>query len=478
VQVFSKSISRVCAPALVILATLVALEQTSHALCFGGTYNRRVSVGTLPDVFFTAGVPTTQYIKPVKVNFESPWAPDSVYYADCQAYARSNVSGVSIQESYGNPGTVIGPGAWATIDQSSGPPPEGAQIQYYRTWGYPDYLSGQIPIIYDGTGSPRVGNIDIAVNQGDEFHISMRYIARVNVYIVAGDALSSAFTVTSTASTVSGDSLTLNHPLLNQNGNTKVFAQHYSSGATWNHPIAVWYDTSLRRWKIRNEDGTAMLAGLTFSVRVDPSAMVIHTSFTDQPSYLIIQHPESDGNPYANIVVTPMSAGNRRMTQPFAVAYVHPYWEVYFASGDPMPTSYIEYRPGFHEYRPGFHVKVNGATHNVDDLHVGDPSGFLNTELSNGAGIDIVASSGRMSGNKKFLSHWCWTVNSGVQPIITTFNGTPLPPPAPVNYNWVQSKHYGVGVIGNIAIVFHEDGSFMDGRTPFNVWGPYRPTCP
>lgn len=105
---------------LVILATLVA-PVISHALCLGGSYNRRVSVGTLPDVFFTAGVPSTQYIKPVKVNFELPWAPGSVYYSDCQAYARSNVSGVSIQELYGNPGTVVGPGDWAGIDQSSGP---------------------------------------------------------------------------------------------------------------------------------------------------------------------------------------------------------------------------------------------------------------------------------------------------------------------------------------------------------------------
>ena len=62
--------------------------------------------------------------------------------------------------------------------------------------------------------------------------------------------------------------------------------------------------------------------------------------------------------------------------------------------------------------------------------------------------------------------------------LITTLNWTPLPPPAPVNYNWVQFKHYGVGVRGNIAMVFHEDESFMDGRTPFNVWGPYRVTCP
>jgi hypothetical protein len=51
---------------------------------------------------------------------------------------------------------------------------------------------------------------------------------------------------------------------------------------------------------------------------------------------------------------------------------------------------------------------------------------------------------------------------------------TPLPPPAPVSYNWVEAKYYGVAIGASSAEVFHQDGTRMDERTPFNVWGEYQ----
>lgn len=461
--------SVVAVQVLMTLAGTVALQQTGYALCIGDSYNRRVSVGTLPDLVFTAGIPSTKYIKPVKLNFSSRWAEGVVTYSDCQAYARSNVAGVSVTDTYVSPGTIRPAGVWAGIDQSSGPV---TPYPYFRYWGYPDPASGQIPIVYDGSGAPRVGSIDIAVNERDlDSGFSPSIMARVNVYIVARGTVETAFTVTSKANTATGPNLVLDHALLNNNAAAKVFAQHYGTGMAWNHPIAVWYDTSRGRWNIRNEDGTKMPVGLTFSVRIDPEGMFVQTLPANQSHYLLISHPITNGNPYANIVVTAVSGGDRRMTQPFAVAYSHPYWLVMFTSAVPMPTS-----SGANI--AGFNVKIVPASHYVDDTRVGDPSGLLNTQLSNGSGTDIVASAGRMSGNTKFLSHWCWTVNRSIQPIIATLNLTPLPPPAPVNYSWTDWKIYGVGTIGNIAVVFKEDGSFMDGRTPFNVWGPYRADCP
>jgi hypothetical protein len=133
------------------------------------------------------------------------------------------VSGVSIRETYGGLDVVKSPGAWAAISGSSSPPPTGTPNRYFRAWGYPDRLSGQVPIVYDGTGSPKVGSLDIAVNEDGDVGFYPRYIARVNVYMVAR-SMSSAFIVTSRAGTVSGHSLTLDHPLLNNDGNAKVFA--------------------------------------------------------------------------------------------------------------------------------------------------------------------------------------------------------------------------------------------------------------
>jgi hypothetical protein len=417
---------------------------------------------------FTAGVPSVQYIKPRKLNFFSLWAEGSVGYADCQAYARSNVSGVSITDTYASPGTVRPPGVWGAIDGSTGPStPNG----YYQYWGYPDHLSGQIPIVYDGSGAPRTGTIDIAVNEQDlDSGFSPRNIQSVNVFIVSKGTPATAFTITSKQNTTTGPNLTLDHPFLNNTPTAKVFAQHYGFGSTWNHPIAVWYDTAKGKWNIRNEDGTKMPVGLTFSVRIDPGAIFVQTAAANQPQYLIVPDPNTYGNPYATIVVTPVTGGDRRMTHSYGVVYSHPYWLVWATSGGAMPTS-------SGSNFAGFNVKVVSASHYVDDNRWGDPSGLLNTQLSNGAGTDIVASTGRMSGNMKILSHWCWSVNSPVQPIIATLNLTPLPPPAPVNYSWNAWKFYGVGTYANMAVVFSEDGSFMDGRTPFNVWGPYRSDC-
>jgi hypothetical protein len=443
-------------------------HKVAERVCVGGSHNRRVAAGTLPDLFFVVGRPDTQYVRPVKLNFVSDW-PAGPGYSDCQGYARSNVSGVSLRQSYGAVGSLHGPGQWAGIDQSSGPINNGEPNRYFPYWGFPAQATGRVQIIYDGTGTRRAGTIDIAVNQAADPGFDMRIIGSVNVFILPAPEVTTALTVTATSGDISAENFTLDHPLLNGEASTRVFVQHADGVGVWNHPIAVWFDAAVDRWKIRNEDGTPMPVGIRFNVRIDPSAMLLNTAPQDQSHYIIIRHPDADGNPYATIIVTPVSSGDRRMIQPFAVAYVHPYWQVLTPA--PMPTT-------SGGSGAGYHVKVLAATHYVDDSRTGDPSGLLSTQLSNGAGIDIVASSNRLSGGMKLLSHWCWSTNSISQPIIVTANWTPLPPPLPINYNWVTFKHFGVGLRGSIATVFHEDGSFMDGRVALNVWGPYRPDCP
>jgi len=75
------------------------------------------------------------------------------------------------------------------------------------------------------------------------------------------------------------------------------------------------------------------------------------------------------------------------------------------------------------------------------------------------------------------LSRFCATVNTPL-PALVTMNQTPLPPPAPVSYNFIHSKFYGVTLAGNTAAVFYEDGSTMPETASFNVWAPYRGDCP
>ena len=209
---------------------------------------------------------------------------------------------------------------------------------------------------------------------------------------------------------------------------------------------------------------------LSFSVRIDPSATRINTASFKQDHYLIIDDPVANENPYATIMVTAVGSATQSMRSPFAVAYVAPHWQVLFTDGAPMPLS-------TEREAVGFFVKILGSSQYVDDTLPTDPSGFQSTYLANGAGIDLVGvGAARASGDTKYLRNFCWTTTA-FTPIITTLNWTALPPPAPVNYNWIESKLYGVSFVGNTATVFHEDGSTMYGGTPFNVWAPYRPSC-
>ena len=465
-----------CAPVLRLVAVLVGAgilgwSAPAHAVCFGGLTTRHQIAGQVPDLFFDRGTPSTQYIKPIHVIFDSVEG-----YSDCMTFARSNVPGVSIQMTYGAPGNgyVAAAGEWTTIFGSHGP---SSPVTYTPGNGWPDLYSGLVPVIYDGSATVQSGTIDIAVNQGDETIHSYRIIGRVNVYVSEpGASPTTWFRVTSTTGTVSGDSLLLSHPLLDANPSTAVFVSHYWTGINWNHATAVTYDSSLRKWKIRNEDGTLMPVGLSFNVRIDPTASRVQTPFFTVQRYVVIDHPDANWNPYATVIVTPVTSGRKRLTHPIAVAYAAPNWLVVTSDGANFPSSD---RTG----AVGFFVKVIAASAYVDDSLAADPSGFVNTNLSNGVGIDLNGPS-RVSGNTKYLSRFCWTTHAATPlSIIVTPNITPLPPPAPRSYNSIDPKYFGVRAVGNrltgyTMAVYHEDNTPMPATSALNVWGPYRADCP
>jgi len=89
-----------------------------------------------------------------------------------------------------------------------------------------------------------------------------------------------------------------------------------------------------------------MPIGLSFSVRIDPSAARINTAAANQSHYLIIDNPITNENPYATVIVTPVSSGVRRMTHPFAVGYVAPHWQILFTDAAAMPPTDRTVRPG------------------------------------------------------------------------------------------------------------------------------------
>jgi hypothetical protein len=439
-----------------------------HAACVIDPGNRRAFVGQPRDLFFTAGARSTQYIPHVYVNFNDGEGPQ----ADCGVSAISSITALKVRATYCFVGTCA-VGQEEGVDVANSYPPSGPTS--YRASGGVSYLQGPVPVIYDGTApAGTFGTIDFVVNT-DDIGINKQILTRVNVYIVAGKPPPTWFTVPSKSGNIKGDSLALNNPLINSNPFAKIFAMHVGNGMTWNHPIALTYNVVSGRWRIRNEDGTPMPIGLVFVVRIDLSALTLTTHEPYTGGALIIDDIVSYNNPYAVIVVTPWSSGTNRMPHPFGVFYLKPHWYVYLQDGASMPNS-------VKGASAGFFVKIIGAGQYVDDTIItpvgsDDPSGLLNTRLSNGAGTDIVAvGGGRQSGSTKLLRKFCWT--TGIEPIVATFNATALPPPALGHYNAVEGKYYGVSMSVGTATIFHEDNTRMADTAPFNVWGPYRADCP
>lgn len=456
---------------LTMIVTMVGAATTAEAVCQnGGTDNyRRHMVAQPPDVFFKAGTPSTQEIPVVFVTYNAVGAPQ--LYSDCGTVAVSSIPGVLVEDTYCAWGSGCDFGQTAQVDKSQ-PDAGSASPGTYRHFEV-NHLR-PIRVSYDGRATAgTTGTVTIAM--ADEFGNPVSVIGKVNVYVVGTRTAPTWFTVTSTKRTISGDSLILDNEYLNVQPGARVFAMHYGAKGYWDHPVAVTYDAWRARWLIRNEDGAAMPVGASFHVRIDPSAAMLTTPHNYATNYLVIDDPVANYNPFATIVVTPWSSGNRRMRGTFAVQYVAPYWRVVFTDGTNMPVSDYTAIP---YNNAGFFVKIIGSSSYADDRYgTVDPSGFLQTHKSNGAGVDIAANSARLSGDAKLLRTFCWATGT-VTPLIATMNMTPLPYPAPMpgHYFW-ETARYGATFIGDSSAIYHENGTMMNALASFNVMAPPRASC-
>jgi len=89
------------------------------------------------------------------------------------------------------------------------------------------------------------------------------------IVVSGGVARRPVFFHTTAAGNINAHVSTIDHPLLNGNANAVVFITHaFVPGATVlnPHPLAVWYDTGINRWRIFNEDAAAMPVGLRVAV--------------------------------------------------------------------------------------------------------------------------------------------------------------------------------------------------------------------
>ena len=218
-------------------AAVCVSTSSVHAACVTNPGNHRAFVGHPPDLFFTAGVRSTQYIPHVYVSFNDGEGPQG----DCGVSAISSITAIKVRGTYCFVGSCpVGQGV--QVDPANSYPESGPTG--YRISGGVDYLQGPGPVIYDGSApAGTVGTIDFVVEL-DEIGNSPQILARVNVYIVAGRPPPTWFIVTSKSGNINGDSLILNSPLINSNPSTKIFTMHSGNGVTRitrSRLLTIWY---------------------------------------------------------------------------------------------------------------------------------------------------------------------------------------------------------------------------------------------
>ena len=124
----------------------------------------------------------------------------------------------------------------------------------------------------------------------------------------------STFVHTATAGNTSADASYIDHPDLNGNPSAQLLISH-----TWNPPgssgvyndniTGVFYSDAENKWGVYNESGNAMVEGSSYTVYIDQgSDITLHIADIanqgDIDSYSVINHPDLNNNPDAQIILT------------------------------------------------------------------------------------------------------------------------------------------------------------------------------
>lgn len=161
----------------------------------------------------------------------------------------------------------------------------------------------------------------------------------------AGD-LDTMFIHTATAANISGNVTYLDHPYLNGNPNAKIVVSHNweNSGQLNEITQGVWYDNSLSKWAIYNEDITNMVVNTSYNVYIDGanSNTITHIASAansgGNPVFTIIDDASVNGDPNAIIVFgrywNPNSVYN---PDNYGIFYNGTNWVIYNESNNPIP---------------------------------------------------------------------------------------------------------------------------------------------
>ena len=170
------------------------------------------------------------------------------------------------------------------------------------------YDNHPIGVFYSGSNWYIFNQDFIAIPNGAAF----------NVYAVRGSedlGYEGAFVDTATSANSTGDYTIINTPSLNNQPTMRMLVTPNwnpagRAGVYDNHPIGVFYNSSIGRWCIFNQDFAAIPNGASFNVNFASTivgSVEIHTatSANSAGDYTTIDNSAANNNPKAMLLVTP-----------------------------------------------------------------------------------------------------------------------------------------------------------------------------
>ena len=122
------------------------------------------------------------------------------------------------------------------------------------------------------------------------------------------------FVHTATAASLSADLTYIDNPLLNGNPGAQLVFSHVwnppgSIGVYNDHRTGLYYDSVEGKWGIYNEDVTNMVEDSSYFVYVEQGTEIFqHIADAgnqgSDPSYTVLNHPDINGNPEAQVVAS------------------------------------------------------------------------------------------------------------------------------------------------------------------------------
>ena len=161
------------------------------------------------------------------------------------------------------------------------------------------------------------------------------------------------FVLTAVADNISNNWVYIDNPLTNNNPNAIVFATSNWNpggvGGTYNnHEIGVWYDATVKKWAVYNQDRVAMPVGASFNVAIIPASTSVFVQTASAANIssdgTFIDNPLTNNHLNVNLIVTanynPAGSSGTYNNHPIGVWYDSSTnkWAIYNQDRTAMPV--------------------------------------------------------------------------------------------------------------------------------------------